>query len=89
MDNIILTEKVHIAVPTAFFEDESLNVQGTISHIRDLYKQGIVLISGTTGEQHSLNLQEKIEIINSLELEEELIGSIRIEGLYRRVQMIE
>ncbi|QAS51466.1 dihydrodipicolinate synthase family protein [Halobacillus litoralis] len=76
----MLTEKVHIAVPTAFFEDESLNVQGTISHIRDLYKQGVksVLVSGTTGEQHSLNLQEKIKIINGLELEEELISNMEI-----------
>ncbi|WP_163537585.1 dihydrodipicolinate synthase family protein [Gracilibacillus sp. YIM 98692] len=76
----MLTEKVHIAVPTAFFEDESLNIQGTISHIRDLYKQGVksVLVSGTTGEQHSLKLQEKIEIINGLELEEELISNMEI-----------
>src|SRR5690625_2410870 len=79
-DNIMLTEKFHIAVPTAFFEDESLNVQGTISHIRNLYKQGVksVLVSGTTGEQHSLNLQEKIEIINNLELEEELMSNMEI-----------
>lgn len=76
----MLTEKVHIAVPTAFYEDESLNVQGTISHIRDLYKQGVksVLVSGTTGEQHSLKLQEKIEIINGLEQEEELISNMEI-----------
>ncbi|MDQ0232603.1 dihydrodipicolinate synthase family protein [Metabacillus malikii] len=76
----MLTENVHIAVPTAFYEDESLNVQGTISHIRGLYKQGVksVLVSGTTGEQHSLNLQEKIEIINGLELEEELINNMEI-----------
>jgi|SRR5690625_1020529 len=76
----MLAEKVHIAVPTAFFEDESLNIQGTISHIRDLYKKGVksVLVSGTTGEQHSLNLQEKMEIINGLELEEELIGNMEI-----------
>ncbi|WP_243356057.1 dihydrodipicolinate synthase family protein [Bacillus litorisediminis] len=76
----MLAEKVHIAVPTAFFEDESLNIQGTISHIRNLYKQGVksVLVSGTTGEQHSLNLQEKIELINGLELEEELISNMEI-----------
>ena len=76
----MLAEKVHIAVPTAFFEDESLNIQGTISHVRNLYKQGVksVLVSGTTGEQHSLNLQEKIEIINGLELEEELISNMEI-----------
>jgi len=79
-DNIMLTEKVHIAVPTAFFEDESLNIQGTISHIRNLYQQGVksVLVSGTTGEQHSLNLQEKIEIINSLELEDDIMRNMEI-----------
>jgi 4-hydroxy-tetrahydrodipicolinate synthase len=76
----MLIEEVHIAVPTAFFEDESLNIQGTISHIRDLYEQGVksVLVSGTTGEQHSLNLQEKMELINGLELEEDLINNIEI-----------
>lgn len=76
----MLTEKVHIAVPTAFLEDESLHIQGTISHIKHLYKQGVksVLVSGTTGEQHSLNLKEKIELINSLEQEEELISNMEI-----------
>ncbi len=79
-ENIMLTEKIHIAVPTAFFEDESLNIQGTISHINNLYKQRVksVLVSGTTGEQHSLNLQEKIELINALELEDELVNNMEI-----------
>ncbi|MGE7760293.1 dihydrodipicolinate synthase family protein [Peribacillus sp. NPDC097895] len=76
----MLKETFHIAVPTAFFEDESVNIQGTIDHIRDLYKQGVksVLVSGSTGEQHSLNLKEKIEIINSLVLAEELINNMEI-----------
>jgi 4-hydroxy-tetrahydrodipicolinate synthase len=76
----MLKEIFHIAVPTAFFEDESVNIQGTIDHIKDLYKQGVksVLVSGSTGEQHSLNLKEKIEIINSLVLEEELINNMEI-----------
>ncbi|MGG4491168.1 dihydrodipicolinate synthase family protein [Metabacillus idriensis] len=76
----MLKETFHIAVPTAFFEDESVNIQGTIDHIRDLYKQGVksVLVSGSTGEQHTLNLKEKIEIINSLVLEEELINNMEI-----------
>ncbi|WP_026702262.1 dihydrodipicolinate synthase family protein [Salibacterium aidingense] len=76
----MLTEQVHIAVPTAFFKNESLHVQGTISHIRDLYNQGIrsVLVSGTTGEQHSLNLREKMELIDGLEQEEELLHQMEI-----------
>ncbi|OAH57650.1 dihydrodipicolinate synthase family protein [Domibacillus aminovorans] len=76
----MLKETFHIAVPTAFFEDESVNIRGTIDHIRDLYKQGVksVLVSGSTGEQHSLNLKEKIGIINSLVLEEELINDMEI-----------
>ncbi|GIN72931.1 4-hydroxy-tetrahydrodipicolinate synthase [Bacillus sp. J14TS2] len=76
----MLTENVHISVPTAFFEDESLNVEGTIRHISNLYKQGVksVLVSGTTGEQHSLTLQEKIQLINRLEQEEELICNMEI-----------
>lgn len=76
----MLTEKFHVAVPTAFHEDESLNIQGTISHIKDLYEQGVksVLVSGTTGEQHSLSLQEKIKLVDALELEEELIRSMEI-----------
>ncbi|SDN65946.1 dihydrodipicolinate synthase family protein [Alkalicoccus daliensis] len=76
----MLNEKVHIAVPTAFFEDESLNIAGTIAHIRDLYQQGMrsVLVSGSTGEQHSLSLQEKIELANGLEREVELIRNMEI-----------
>ncbi|WP_298785422.1 dihydrodipicolinate synthase family protein [uncultured Marinococcus sp.] len=76
----MLTEKFHVAVPTAFHEDESLNVQGTINHIKDLHEQGVksVLVSGTTGEQHSLSLQEKFELVHALALEEELIRTMEI-----------
>ncbi|GGN62437.1 dihydrodipicolinate synthase family protein [Oceanobacillus indicireducens] len=76
----MLKEQFHIAVPTAFLEDESVDLDGTINHIRNLYKQGIrsVLVSGTTGEQHSLNLQEKMELLNRLEKEEELINEMEI-----------
>ncbi|WP_054749897.1 dihydrodipicolinate synthase family protein [Lacticaseibacillus thailandensis] len=49
------------AVPTAFNDDESLNVDATIAHIQYLAHHGIrsVLVSGATGEQHSLTLAEK------------------------------
>ncbi|MEK3884604.1 hypothetical protein [Paenibacillus sp. PL2-23] len=50
----MLKENIHIAVPTAFHNDESLNAEATLAHIRDLRGRGIrsVLICGSTGEQH-------------------------------------
>ncbi|OMC85820.1 dihydrodipicolinate synthase family protein [Viridibacillus sp. FSL H7-0596] len=71
---------LHIAVPTAFFKDESLNVQGTIDHIKYLYNKGIksVLVGGSTGEQHSLNLKEKMDLLNAVSIEEELINNMEI-----------
>ncbi|PKG22874.1 dihydrodipicolinate synthase family protein [Niallia nealsonii] len=76
----MLKEKMHIAVPTAFYEDESLNIQGTIEHIKSLYSQGIqsVLVCGSTGEQHSLTLKEKLKILDDLVAEEELIHNMEI-----------
>ncbi|MCF3943024.1 hypothetical protein [Oceanobacillus alkalisoli] len=57
----MLKEQVDIAVPTAFFEDESLDLEGTINHIRNLDGQRVksVLEFSTTGEQHSLSSKEK------------------------------
>jgi len=76
----MLKEAFHVAVPTAFYDDETLNVQGTIDHIRDLYQQGVksVLVSGTTGEQHSLTLDEKIELLNGLVSEAELMNHMKM-----------
>lgn len=76
----MLKEKVHIAVPTAFHPDESLYIEGTLNHIKKLYQDGIksVLVSGTTGEQHSLTLREKLELIDALEREEELLDKMEI-----------
>ena len=76
----MLKEPFHVAVPTAFFEDESLNIQGTIDHIKDLYKHGVtsVLVSGSTGEQHSLSLKEKLEMIGRLASEEDLMNKMEI-----------
>ena len=64
-----LTNNFHIAVPTAFHENEELNIDATLDHIMFLKKLGVnsVLICGTTGEQHSLNLSEKLELIENLE----------------------
>lgn len=58
----------NIAVPTAFYQDESLNIAGTLAHIKRLEAQGCdsLLLCGSTGEQHSLSLPEKILLLESL-----------------------
>ncbi|MPM33374.1 4-hydroxy-tetrahydrodipicolinate synthase [bioreactor metagenome] len=64
-----LVNDFHIAVPTAFYENEDLNTEATLQHIRNLYDQGVksVLVCGTTGEQHSLSLAEKLQLLESLD----------------------
>lgn len=65
---MVLSESFHVAVPTAFHQDESLNVKSTLRHITSLYKQGVrsVLVCGTTGEQHSLTTREKEDLIHAI-----------------------
>ncbi|EIB6520136.1 dihydrodipicolinate synthase family protein [Enterococcus faecalis] len=67
---MILTNNHHIAVPTAFHKNEELNIKATLEHIQHLNKLGIhsVLVCGSTGEQHSLSLNEKLELIDHLSL---------------------
>ncbi|MFP7479522.1 dihydrodipicolinate synthase family protein [Terribacillus saccharophilus] len=76
----MLKEIYHIAVPTAFKADETLDTEHTLSHIRQLYGQGIrsVLICGSTGEQHSLDLNEKIELLKAIEKEGLLVKEMEI-----------
>ncbi|MGA9517833.1 MAG: dihydrodipicolinate synthase family protein [Trichococcus sp.] len=64
-----LVNDFHIAVPTAFYDNEDLNTEATLQHIRNLYDQGVksVLVCGTTGEQHSLSLAEKLQLLESLD----------------------
>ncbi len=66
-----LKNNYHIAVPTAFFPDEELNTEATIDHMLYLQTQGVrsVLVCGSTGEQHSLTLAEKLLLLNALEKE--------------------
>lgn len=64
----------NIAVPTAFYQDEGLNPSGTLAHIQNLEFKRFhsFLVCGSTGEQHSLSLSEKIELLNALQnLQEE------------------
>ena len=64
-----LVNEYHIAVPTAFYDNEDLNTEATLQHIRNLYDQGVksVLVCGTTGEQHSLLLTEKLQLLESID----------------------
>lgn len=76
----MLKENYHIAVPTAFQDDETLDTRQTLKHIRQLYDHGIrsVLVCGSTGEQHSLNLNEKIELLTAIEEEGLLVKEMEI-----------
>ncbi|MFJ6414664.1 MULTISPECIES: dihydrodipicolinate synthase family protein [Terribacillus] len=76
----MLKEIYHIAVPTAFQDNEALDTKHTLDHIRQLYNQGIrsVLVCGSTGEQHSLSLKEKVELLTALEEEELLVSDMEI-----------
>lgn len=69
MIELTLRAEYHIAVPTAFFKDESLNTQATIDYMVHLKKIEIpsVLVCGTTGEQHSLNLEEKKQLLKAID----------------------
>lgn len=63
-----LTHTLHVAVPTAFDKNEGLDSQKTIAHMLHLQDQGIrsFLVCGSTGEQHSLSLEEKIDLVDAL-----------------------
>ncbi|ALS03148.1 dihydrodipicolinate synthase family protein [Enterococcus silesiacus] len=78
--NYNLINDYHIAVPTAFYSDEALNIQDTINHILYLQDLGVrsVLVCGSTGEQHSLTLQEKISILNAIEKEARIKNDFEI-----------
>lgn len=76
----MLKEKIHVAVPTAFDREEKLNIDKTIGHMKELYSKGVksVLVAGTTGEQHSLNVDEKMDILDAIESEKQLISEMEI-----------
>lgn len=65
---MVLNEDYQVAVPTAFYEDETLNLKATLQHIDYLATQGVqsVLVGGSTGEQHSLTLLEKLQLLDAL-----------------------
>jgi len=58
-------KNLNVAIPTPFNEDESLFLEGFDPIVEHLKNNGInsLLICGTTGEQHSLSIDERIQII--------------------------
>lgn len=58
-------KNLNVAIPTPFNEDESLFLEGFDPIVEHLKNKGInsLLICGTTGEQHSLSIDERIRII--------------------------
>jgi 4-hydroxy-tetrahydrodipicolinate synthase len=75
-----LVNDYHIAVPTAFYDNEDLNTDATLQHVMHLYDQGAksVMICGTTGEQHSLSLAEKLQLLQSLDADSSLPDELEI-----------
>jgi 4-hydroxy-tetrahydrodipicolinate synthase len=61
----LLMKRMHVAVPTPFYPDEQLHVEGFAPILAHLTAHGIdaMLICGSTGEQHSLTIEERIRII--------------------------
>jgi 4-hydroxy-tetrahydrodipicolinate synthase len=58
-------KNLNVAIPTPFREDESLNVDGFKAIVEYQKQNGIesLLVSGSTGEQHSMSIEERLQII--------------------------
>lgn len=70
----------HIAIPTAFNADESLNAVNTIKYMCYLKAQGVesAMVSGTTGEQHSMTADEKITLVDEIDRHPELADNFEV-----------
>ena len=56
---------VYPAVPTQFKDDFSIDIPATRSHVEALLENGIhgLIMLGTIGENCSLSLDEKVEVL--------------------------
>ncbi|MFF2444329.1 dihydrodipicolinate synthase family protein [Priestia megaterium] len=56
----------NVAIPTPFRDDESLYLEGFNSIVKHLTDNGIdsLLVSASTGEQNSMSIEERIQIID-------------------------
>ena len=70
------------AVPTQFHDDFSLNIEGTQKHVEALLSEGVhgLVMLGTIGENCSLSLDEKIQILHATK---EVCQNSRIYHLFK------
>ncbi|WP_379127977.1 dihydrodipicolinate synthase family protein [Paenibacillus sp. sgz500958] len=89
---------LNVAIPTPFLEDESLNPDGFEPIVEHLKRNGIqsLLISGSTGEQHSMSVEERLQIIDYFKQKNfadvELmfgVSAVRTKDAVRLVQALE
>lgn len=76
-----LTAAYHIAIPTAFKrETEEVDPVNTVKYLLYLRKLGVhsAMISGTTGEQHSMTADEKIALVNEVDRHPELADEFEV-----------
>ncbi len=61
---MVLNEDFQVAVPTAFYEDETLNLKATLQHIDYLATQGVqsVLVGGSTWRTTFIDVTRKITV---------------------------
>lgn len=58
---------VYPAATTEFFDDESLDIDGTLSHIEAMIAAGVhgIIMLGTVGENCSLTFDEKVAVVKA------------------------
>lgn len=59
-------KNLNVAIPTPFHDDESLYLEGFNPIVEHLKNNGIesLLVSGSTGEQNSMSIDERLQIID-------------------------
>ncbi|WP_141501606.1 dihydrodipicolinate synthase family protein [Paenibacillus luteus] len=88
----------HIAIPTPFQENESLYLEGFEPIVHSLSEKQIdaLLVSGSTGEQHSMSIEERLEIIDYFNQKQFLgvefifgVASVRTRDAVKLIQALE
>lgn len=88
-------KNLNVAIPTPFHEDESLYLDGFKPIVEYLAENGIdsLLVSATTGEQNSMSIEERIQIIDFFNQQDlkhvELMFGVSATTTKNAIQLIE